>query len=205
MPLVEQEISDFTHELQRNIVRQLGHHSVNVDRDGWLTARIKPGHSVQMKFAALGDQVGLLVRGSSPEASRAVRNALVGKARDAGDIASNAHLIDDFDTGTLRARRSRSEAIRKSMRWFLWISDATTRTPVDAKRGPALKGSERAVYWWDERPNFGDAVGPWLVQAMSGHEPVNARRRKELSPVLWAVDRQLAIWTVTTWTFGARG
>ncbi|WP_172829032.1 GT-D fold domain-containing glycosyltransferase [Paraoerskovia marina] len=43
------------------------------------------------------------------------------------------------------------------------------------------------MYWWDERPNFGDAVGPWLVQAMSGHEPVNARRRKELSPVLWAV------------------
>lgn len=34
------------------------------------------------------------------------------------------------------------------------------------------------VYWWDERANFGDTAGPWLVNAMTGRDVVNVRRTR---------------------------
>ena len=33
------------------------------------------------------------------------------------------------------------------------------------------------LLWWDERPNFGDAVGPWLVNRLTGLTPVNGWKR----------------------------
>ncbi|MBP3035909.1 polysaccharide pyruvyl transferase family protein [Arthrobacter sp. zg-ZUI100] len=43
------------------------------------------------------------------------------------------------------------------------------------------------VLWWDERANFGDAVGPWLVNRITGLTPVNGWKRHLDVPPLAAV------------------
>jgi hypothetical protein len=43
------------------------------------------------------------------------------------------------------------------------------------------------LLWWDERANFGDAVGPWLVRRLTGRTPVNGWRRNLSVPPLAAV------------------
>lgn len=35
------------------------------------------------------------------------------------------------------------------------------------------------MYWWDQKKNFGDLIGPWLVQKISGRQVVNTMWEEE--------------------------
>jgi pyruvyltransferase len=34
------------------------------------------------------------------------------------------------------------------------------------------------VYWWDKKKNFGDLIGPWLVEKITGRPPFNIRNEQ---------------------------
>ena len=43
------------------------------------------------------------------------------------------------------------------------------------------------VVWWDKKPNFGDAIGPWLVSKVTGKDPVNGLGLNLPSPPIMTV------------------
>ena len=69
---------------------------------------------------------------------------------------------------------------------------------VSALAAASLPGGEIPpgflnLLWWDERPNFGDAVGPWLAGHLSGLTPVNGRSLRLGTPAL-ATAGSIAGW-----------
>ncbi|MFE6971759.1 polysaccharide pyruvyl transferase family protein [Isoptericola sp. NPDC057653] len=124
--------------------------------------------------------------GSSTVSRRALRNALIGKASLHAEPVQH-HVLGRVALGTSPARAELSAVAAVAARWALWLDVAVRRTPPKGDRVPRLGRSQVPVFWWDERSNFGDAIGPWLVQRISGMEPVNARRQRHLKPALYSV------------------
>ncbi|MCC9196218.1 polysaccharide pyruvyl transferase family protein [Arthrobacter sp. zg-Y820] len=74
------------------------------------------------------------------------------------------------------------------------VEDVRRRLPGLLAPAAAVAAGGREVpencvnlLWWDERANFGDAVGPWLVRRLTGRTPVNGWRRNLADPPLVAV------------------
>lgn len=74
------------------------------------------------------------------------------------------------------------------------LADVRRRLPGLLTPSAGVAAGDRKVpeghvnlLWWDDRSNFGDAVGPWLVRRISGLKPVNGWRRGLDVPPLAAV------------------
>jgi|GEM_PF-1064904 len=143
-------------------------------------------HAWEVGVAVQDGAAVVTVTGASPESRRALRDALIGKA-PLRTVPQEHHVLGTVPTSPLPRRREVAEAASLAARWVRWLDRAVRRTPAGDAKAPALTGDEAAVYWWDERANFGDAIGPWLVGRISGAEPVNARRRRALKPALYGV------------------
>ncbi|MGW9405409.1 hypothetical protein ACWGQ2_15730 [Arthrobacter sp. NPDC055585] len=123
-----------------------------------------------------GSRAEFSVTADTEEARRVLRNALVGRfplVQDRGE----RHLL-----GVAAARPgdllAGAEARIREIR-------NTVGAVLDASR-PAgeLAPGFLNLLWWDERPNFGDAVGPWLARCLSGLTPVNGRGLRLGTPAL---------------------
>ncbi|GII99320.1 polysaccharide pyruvyl transferase [Sediminihabitans luteus] len=129
------------------------------------------------EIRAAGPSAELTVTAHADVQRRALRNALVGRSRIA---AGEVHVLATLPFGDRAAERAAA--------WVVWTLDAVRATPIDpAGATSRLEPGQVAAYWWDERSNFGDAIGPWLVERISGLRPVNARRRRGLRPALYSV------------------
>ncbi|MEX0426262.1 GT-D fold domain-containing glycosyltransferase [Nocardioides sp. DS6] len=144
------------------------------------------GHRWEIDIVVGLGELVISVTGESPECRRALRNALIGKATLLADL-SERHVLARMEIRRNPRRREVLEGAALAARWARWLNRAVRSTPIGDEKAPALTRDETAVYWWDERANFGDAIGPWLVQRISGAQPVNARRRRRVKPALYAV------------------
>ncbi len=127
----------------------------------------------------------LSVTAQTEESRRLLRNALVGRFPLVQDQAERHVLgVAAAHPADLLAR---AEACIRDIR-------ETTGAVLDASRpGGEVPPGFLNLLWWDERPNFGDAVGPWLAAHLSGLTPVNGRSLGLSTPAL-ATAGSIAGW-----------
>jgi hypothetical protein len=79
-------------------------------------------------------------------------------------------------------------------------SDAEGRMVVTVAEHPSNRNSASApqksdhalnVYWWDGKPNFGDTIGPWLVELITGKPVVNTKGKRHIGNTLVTVGSLL--------------
>ncbi|MCC3265450.1 polysaccharide pyruvyl transferase family protein [Arthrobacter gengyunqii] len=108
-----------------------------------------------------------------------LRNALVGESdlvRDDGSAAGTGterHLLRYLpaDAATDQGQAALADARRR-------LPDLLAPAATVASGLRQLPAGCANLLWWDERTNFGDAVGPWLVRELTGLRPVNGWRRQ---------------------------
>ncbi|MBO0907684.1 polysaccharide pyruvyl transferase family protein [Arthrobacter sunyaminii] len=115
-----------------------------------------------------------------------LRNALLGEADLILDEESPA------GPGTERHLMAYLPPDATPEQQWVALEDVRRRLPAMLAPSAAVASGVRQVpegcvnlLWWDERANFGDAVGPWLVRQISGLKPVNGwRRQLDVPPLL---------------------
>ena len=142
-------------------------------------------HAFTLRVQQAGSRAELSVTAEAEESRRVLRNALVGRfplVQDEGErhlLGGAAALSADL----LAAAEARIRDISE-----------TVAAALDASRpGGDVPPGFLNLLWWDERPNFGDAVGPWLAGHLSGLRPVNGRNRRLGTPAL-ATAGSIAGW-----------
>ncbi|WP_104103984.1 polysaccharide pyruvyl transferase family protein [Arthrobacter sp. 08Y14] len=140
--------------------------------------------SKELKFALdltyiQGGFVGSVLGRSDP-ARRTLRNALVG-TYEMAKAGGERHILGEIPL----SQDLPYIAAVKCHEWLtrviglignqLYISDSH----MEADCINAL--------WWDKKPNFGDAIGPWLISKIANKSPINGHGRKLSSPPLMTV------------------
>lgn len=111
------------------------------------------------------------VLGRDQKMQRHLRNTLVGKARLAID-SSERHILGVWSVN------DPSRLLEELGAWIHWLQREGSRSPSEYEPSLPLPLGHASVYWWDKSSNFGDAVGPWLIERMTGLTPSNARNTK---------------------------
>lgn len=116
-----------------------------------------------------GDQILLEMRGRSKASRQALRRVLLGAAR-LQVLPQEHHLLAQF------AVDAAPKQIMKSV--SAWIQTVTDEVATrDQLYSGAKEPGRHDVFgfWADVRSNFGDQIGPWLVQEITGRRMVNSR------------------------------
>ncbi|MGP5726945.1 polysaccharide pyruvyl transferase family protein, partial [Arthrobacter rhombi] len=109
--------------------------------------------------------------GRDTQLKRHLRNTLVGKARLVID-STERHIL-----GTWLATDTQA-IVQGVTDWTSWLKNQAETAPTEYDPSLSLSSDHIGVFWWDNRSNFGDAIGPWLVERLTGSTPVNSRRVK---------------------------
>ena len=143
------------------------------------------GHSFTLQIRPDGSSAELSVTADTEESRRVLRNVLVGRfplVQDSGE----RHLLGIAPVHPADLLAEAEGRIRDISR--------TVEAVLEASRpGGEIPPGFLNLLWWDERPNFGDAVGPWLAGRLSGRTPVNGRGRGLGTPAL-ATAGSIAGW-----------
>ncbi|WP_417218633.1 polysaccharide pyruvyl transferase family protein [Arthrobacter sp.] len=132
-----------------------------------------------------GWSVSVLAR--TKEGQRQLRNLLVGRAelvQQNGERNILAALGHELRTETL---------VGQVLKWTTWITQQETDWKVFSSPASERGGPYRGVFWWDNRPNFGDAIGPWLVHRITGKTPYVVRGAETSVPPLMSVGSILQL------------
>lgn len=127
------------------------------------------------------DGLRLSVLGRTAATRRFLRNALVGRGEA---IASEGerHVLDVWG-----AQAPYETVVNGVLRHVLWLHHYMAAIPNAINKIPVMPARHRAAYWWDGRPNFGDTIGPWLIQELSSARAVNVREMDLEGPTLYGV------------------
>lgn len=124
---------------------------------------------VSLRLESSDGTVELSVLGDDDDSRRNLRNRLLGVARLKARPVQH-HLLATF-SGTTSSHR----IVKSIAGWGQFLQDELLLSSRVAKGEELLPDSAVLGYWWDSRANFGDAAGPWLLQAMTGKTIFNAR------------------------------
>lgn len=127
--------------------------------------------SIDLAIAPSGQTVSGSVLGRDPQMQRQLRNCLVGKARLVID-SSERHLLGSWSVLETKPM------IKEIAAWIHWLQQEGATSPSEYAPSLPLPPGHASLYWWDKRSNFGDAVGPWLIEQMTDLTPTNARNTK---------------------------
>ncbi|MFZ3415588.1 polysaccharide pyruvyl transferase family protein [Arthrobacter sp. 3Tela_A] len=143
------------------------------------------GHSFTLEIRPAGANAELSVTADTEDSRRVLRNALVGRfplLQDSGE----RHLLGVVPLHPADLLAEAGARIRDITQTADAVLDA-------ARPGGEVPPGFLNLLWWDERPNFGDAVGPWLAGRLSGLTPVNGRSLRLGTPAL-ATAGSIAGW-----------
>ena len=113
--------------------------------------------------------IELNMRANHKAGRQELRRVLLGAARLVA-TPSEHHLLARFEADT-PARR-----IMKSASAWIQTVQQETELRHELHRGTRQPGGEDSFgFWADVRANFGDQIGPWLVQELSGRRMINSR------------------------------
>ena len=139
------------------------------------------GSGFTLELVETGSGVALSVTAPTDEARRILRNALVGRfalVRSGGERHVLERPVKDSSPSALLASVAG---------WIGHVSRLVNDMLGAVRPGGDVPPEFLNLLWWDERPNFGDAAGPWLAARLSGLTPVNGRGRRLGSPPLASV------------------
>lgn len=162
------------------------------------------GHRFGLDVAAKGDGLHYSVLGRTDEARKILRNSLIGK-HPMMKFNGERHLLR---VGTITTMNEARESVRVSADLIASVSDSVRLTVTATDRGADVPQGALNLFWWDDRPNFGDAVGPWLVKTITGLQPVNGRGTSLDEPPLATVGSIIGMLThdrSTVWGSGLMG
>lgn len=130
---------------------------------------------VELVLRSCGAEITLECRSSDPLTARSLRAALVSDARLVAEPQEH-HVLATFGSeGSGFAKL----ALRETAAWATTVQGRTARSKQINGGDTSLQHLVAQGIWYDRRPNFGDAVGPWLVASMTGKEIVNVRKTRE--------------------------
>lgn len=136
-------------------------------------------HLLSLELRPAGSAVQVSVAAASEDSQRLLRNALVGKAELVQD-GGERHLLGTVPVHREGLERGVEDKIR-------WARQTVCSHDAASRPGREVPPGFLNLLWWDGRPNFGDAVGPWLAGHLSGLTPVNGFRRSLRTPALATV------------------
>jgi hypothetical protein len=143
-------------------------------RDGALT------YALDLRVKA--GQVELSVVGRDALSRRVLRSSLVGLApmvRNKGE----RHMLAQW----LGVRSARPRIVQETLAKMQWLTGLLHTLPHEAVPDRPVPADHVLTYWWDQKPNFGDTIGPWLVGAMTGRPVVNSKWTEPQQPSLFTV------------------
>ncbi len=79
--------------------------------------------------------------------------------------------------------RVRREVIERTR----WVGGQLETLPHQRAPQRPVPPGHVLTYWWDSKPNFGDTIGPWLVQELTGKPVVNSKWLRPQQPALFTV------------------
>lgn len=167
----------------------------NLSRPGRLSATVRAGKAdppgrLSVECVA-GDHVftvalrraeanwQITAAGKGATAKRVLRNTLIGDST----LVSEPHEHHVLDEATLSTTPRDLEAmlVRHVARLDLQLHSM----PSELNRLTELPPDCIPTYWWDVKANFGDAIGPWLIQMITGKTPINMKRTQIAKPTLY--------------------
>lgn len=127
-----------------------------------------------------GAVLELILQAEDASVQKQLRNSMLG-ASQLRSLPEEHHLLEAFTPEV-----SAAEVLG---RIAAWVQEITRRVEEDCAvaSGGSVPGHLLLGYWWDSKANFGDAAGPWLLQAMTGRRVVNARHTKNRERALGSV------------------
>lgn len=143
-------------------------------------------HSITWHITTAVGQVDLVARLSEgrlrlectsgdPLVARSLRAMLITKATLVAEPKEH-HVLTEISA---ESRGATGHFVHHAM---VWAQDVTSMAQRQQQVHSGSKSLQHIVaqgIWYDRRPNFGDAVGPWLVAALTGKDVVNVRRTRE--------------------------
>ncbi|WP_120005975.1 polysaccharide pyruvyl transferase family protein [Nesterenkonia muleiensis] len=129
----------------------------------------------ELVLRSSGAKITLECRSHDPLTARSLRAALVADAR----LVAEPHEHHVLATLGSESRGFAKRALRETTAWATTVQERTARSKQINGGDTALQHLVAQGIWYDRRPNFGDAVGPWLVATMTGKEIVNVRKTRE--------------------------
>ena len=135
--------------------------------------------SAALEVKVSDDGVALYLIGRGERLSRHFRNVLIGRAPIVTE-PNERHLLEQWSAASATARA----VVRATGEWIAFLTHGVRSTPNLLHRDQALPADHVSVYWWDRHSNFGDALGPWMVQRLTGRSVVNGRGASADVPTL---------------------
>ena len=138
-----------------------------------------------LKFALdLSSGRGVLtatVLGRNDAGRRVLRNAYVGRYEMLLS-GGERHMV-----GVLKDAEEFPEAAAEQCHQWIREARRLVSAQIPSDQRDILDGSFVNLFWWDNKPNFGDAVGPWLSSKITGKNPLNARGSDVAVPPIMSV------------------
>ncbi|MFK5688902.1 polysaccharide pyruvyl transferase family protein [Ornithinimicrobium sp. LYQ92] len=137
-----------------------------------------PGLEVTVVMDAHGSGWRLSVLGRDRSSQRFLRNVLVNRARMISEHGDQLHVVAESGQRPGPDATIVVEHLAQLLDRFRLFLDAGPR-PEDVGLVPA--------HWWDVKANFGDVLGPMLVEGISGRSAINVRAFRSEDPGLFTV------------------
>lgn len=126
--------------------------------------------SIQLRSTA--DGLALTVCGDGKQSRKLLRNILLWHARLVTE-PEEYHLLT-----TVSAEANPRRLARQAAAWIQQIQVEAQRQHALSQNQAPPAPDEVLGFWWDIRANFGDVIGPWLIEAMTGRPVLSARFMK---------------------------
>lgn len=128
-----------------------------------------PTGPASLSAQVLNDSVEVRVQGENKKTRQLLRRLLLGSGR-LEVTPHEHHTVEEFTPQT-----ASQLIMKRCAAWMQWVaSEAGEYEALRCGEAPADSGTVFG-FWADKRTNFGDQIGPWLVQEMTGKRMVNSR------------------------------
>lgn len=131
--------------------------------------------TVELTLRCTHGQLHLTCLSADPLTGRALRAALVSQAQLVAEPDEH-HVLEIFSAEDPGAAQ---RALSAALTWARSIEQRMARSQRVNEGDTTLQNQVAQGIWYDRKSNFGDAVGPWLVEKMTGKQVVNVRKTRE--------------------------
>jgi hypothetical protein len=182
-------VGDELADVLSNLVRQLpGPQALGACDTSYRFAReqearfdhLYPGLAVSVLVHHVDQRWRVSVTGRDSAAERFLRNVLVNRARMVMTDGVQLHHLD-----VVTVQDGAEDAAARISAVLVGLLDRF-RLFLDAGPRPEEQGLV-PTQWWDVKPNFGDVLGPMIVEAVTGRPAINTRSFPSQDPGLFTV------------------
>jgi hypothetical protein len=149
--------------------------------DRWRINVAVDGVTCHFELTVRRGNARLSVVAGNQRSKRVLRSALVGRATMVQGKVER-HVLDEWPI-----THHRGPVVEEFMDEVGDVLNLLEQIPHEARPTRPIPPGYALTYWWDLKPNFGDVIGPWLVQKLLGAPVVNSRSLEPPRPSLFTV------------------